>query len=105
MLDGPAGKRLHPALPEVVASLERGTATCTGSIRRSSPRCWRSRRPRSTAHWLARTGLVARKPISHTRPGSSVKSSIPMKSWGEWNDAEPGFLQIGLVGHDGGDNG
>ena len=52
----------------------------------------------------ARTGLVARKPISHTRPGSMLKSSIPMKTWREWSDTTPGFLQIDLVGHEGGDN-
>jgi hypothetical protein len=47
---------------------------------------------------------VARKPISHTRPGSMLKSSIPMKTWREWNDTVPGFVQIDLVGHEGGDN-
>lgn len=52
----------------------------------------------------ARAGLATRKTISHTRPGSMLKSSIPMKTWREWNDAEPGFVQIDLVGHEGGDN-
>ena len=33
-----------------------------------------------------------------------LKSSIPMKTWHEWNDTQPGFLQIDLVGHEGGDN-
>lgn len=51
----------------------------------------------------ARTGLVAAT-ISHTRPGSMLKSSIPMKTWREWDDTIPGFLQIDLVGHEGGDN-
>lgn len=52
----------------------------------------------------ARAGLLGtRKPISHTRPGSMLKSSIPMKTWAQWNDAEPGFVQIDLVGHEGGD--
>ena len=52
----------------------------------------------------ARTGLVARKPISHTRPGSMLKSSIAMKTWHEWDHTRPGYLQIDLVGHEGGDN-
>jgi hypothetical protein len=42
--------------------------------------------------------------IAHTRPGTMLKSSIPMKTWAQWNDAVPGFVQIDLVGHEGGDN-
>jgi transposase InsO family protein len=52
----------------------------------------------------ARVGLVAGKGIAHTRPGSMLKSSVPMKTWHQWNDTQPGFLQIDLVGHEGGDN-
>lgn len=104
VLDGPTGKRLRPALSELLANLsahghlagiepgvvDQVLAMSAATIdRRLAP---------------ARAGLVARKPISHTRPGSMLKSSIPMKTWREWNDTEPGFLQIDLVGHEGGDN-
>lgn len=51
-----------------------------------------------------RAGLVASKGMSHTRPGSMLKASIPIKTWAEWDHTEPGFVQIDLVGHDGGDN-
>lgn len=103
-LDGPAGKRLHPALPEVIANM-RAHGHLDGIeqevidlLLRMSPATIDRRLAR------ARVGLVARKPISHTRPGSMLKSSIPMKTWREWNEAEPGFLQIDMVGHEGGDN-
>lgn len=104
VLDGPAGKRLHPALPVVLANLERH-----GHLAGTDPRVVEqvlAMSPATIDRRLAgaRTGLVARKPISHTRPGSMLKSSIPMKTWREWNDQEPGFLQIDLVGHEGGDN-
>jgi hypothetical protein len=104
VLDGPTGKRLHPALPEVVANLERH-----GHLTGTDPRVVEQvlvMSPATIDRRLAdaRTGLVARKPISHTRPGSMLKASIPMKTWREWNDDEPGFLQIDLVGHEGGDN-
>lgn len=104
VLDGPTGKRLHPALPEVLANLDRHghlsdlEATVVDQVLAMSPATIDRRLA------PARTGLVARKPISHTRPGSMLKSSIPMKTWHEWNDNEPGFLQIDLVGHEGGDN-
>ncbi|MBK8445494.1 MAG: hypothetical protein IPL41_01895 [Micropruina sp.] len=52
-----------------------------------------------------RIGLVGEsKGRSLTRPGSLLKSSIPLKTWHDWDDTRPGFLQIDLVGHDGGDN-
>ncbi|MCU0279557.1 MAG: transposase family protein [Candidatus Nanopelagicales bacterium] len=104
VLDGPTGKRLHPALPEVLANLDRH-----GHLAGIDPEVIEqvlAMSPATIDRRLAavRTGLVARKPISHTRPGSMLKSSIPMKTWTEWNDTEPGFLQIDLVGHEGGDN-
>jgi hypothetical protein len=40
---------------------------------------------------------------SLTKPGSLVKSQIPMRTWADWDDKRPGFLEIDLVGHDGGD--
>ena len=104
ILDGPSGKRLRPALPEVIANLTRhghlagmSSDTIDGVLSMSPATIDRRLAP-------ARTGLVARKTISHTRPGSILKSSIPMKTWREWNDTEPGFIQIDLVGHEGGDN-
>lgn len=33
-----------------------------------------------------------------------MKSSIPLKTWREWDESVPGFIQIDLVGHEGGDN-
>jgi len=104
VLDGPASKRLRPALPGVIANLDRhghlagvDPATIAAVLAMSPATIDRRLAP-------ARTGLVARKPIAHTRPGSILKASIPMKTWAEWNDTEPGFLQIDLVGHEGGDN-
>jgi transposase InsO family protein len=39
---------------------------------------------------------------SHTKPGSLLKSQIPIRTWSEWNDDRPGFVEIDLVGHEGG---
>ncbi|WP_234751493.1 integrase catalytic domain-containing protein [Arthrobacter ramosus] len=39
---------------------------------------------------------------SHTKPGSLLKSQIPVRTWAEWDDAVPGFVEIDLVGHEGG---
>lgn len=103
-LDGPTGKRLHPALAQVLANLQRhghleGTDPAVISQVLAMSPATIDRRLAS-----ARVGVVAGKTIAHTRPGSMLKASIPMKTWREWNDAEPGFVQIDLVGHEGGDN-
>jgi hypothetical protein len=40
-----------------------------------------------------------------TKPGSLLKSQIPVRTWAEWDDARPGFVEIDLVWHDGGNRG
>ncbi|MDR5703260.1 MAG: hypothetical protein QN198_06620, partial [Armatimonadota bacterium] len=39
---------------------------------------------------------------SGTKPGTLLKQSIPIKTFAEWDDASPGFLEVDLVAHDGG---
>ncbi|MDQ0865274.1 DDE-type integrase/transposase/recombinase [Arthrobacter globiformis] len=38
---------------------------------------------------------------SHTKPGSLLKSQIPIRTWAQWDDAVPGFVEIDLVSHEG----
>ena len=103
VLDGPTGKRLHPALPDLTTALiAHGELHCTpdtlAALLRMSPATIDRRlKPH-------RTGLIATKGRSMTKPGSLLKASIPMKTWHEWNETVPGFLQIDLVAHEGGDN-
>ena len=104
VLDGPAGKILRPALPVLVASLlscgevDAPPQVIDGLLAMSAATIDRRLRP-------YRIGLVGEsKGRSLTRPGSLLKSSIPLKTWHEWDDTTPGFIEIDLVGHDGGDN-
>ena len=39
---------------------------------------------------------------SHTKPGSLLKDQVPIRTWAQWDDAVPGFVDIDLVGHEGG---
>ncbi|TDW28873.1 DDE-type integrase/transposase/recombinase [Cryobacterium psychrophilum] len=39
---------------------------------------------------------------SHTKSGTLLKSQIPIRTWAEWDDAVPGFVEIDLVGNEGG---
>jgi hypothetical protein len=42
---------------------------------------------------------------SHTKPGSLLKSQIPIRTWSKWDEGIPGFVEIDLVGHEGGNDG
>jgi hypothetical protein len=39
---------------------------------------------------------------SHTKPGSMLKSQIPVRTWAQWDDPVLGFVEIDLVGREGG---
>jgi hypothetical protein len=41
---------------------------------------------------------------SGTKPGSLLKSQIPIRTWADWNDTRPGFVEIDLVAHEGGNS-
>ena len=40
---------------------------------------------------------------SHTKPGSLLKHQIPVCTFADWDEQEPGFFEIDLLAHDGGD--
>lgn len=42
------------------------------------------------------------KGYTHTRPGTLLKDQIPIRTFADWDDKEPGFFEIDLVGHEGG---
>jgi hypothetical protein len=41
---------------------------------------------------------------SQTRPGTMLKHQIPIRTFSEWDEQRPGFVEIDLVGHDGGNS-
>ena len=40
------------------------------------------------------------KSRARTKPGTLLKHQIPIRTFSEWDEAKPGFLEIDLVGHD-----
>ncbi|MGC8745538.1 MAG: hypothetical protein ACP5SQ_02840 [Candidatus Saccharicenans sp.] len=42
------------------------------------------------------------KSRARTRPGTLLKHQVPIRTFAEWEEGKPGFLEIDLVGHDGG---
>jgi hypothetical protein len=52
---------------------------------------------------LAETKRESRlKGRSLTRPGTLLKHQIPVRTFADWDDVQPGFCEGDLVGHDGG---
>lgn len=102
--DGPTGKRLAPIMGLLVDSLRRhGELDISDEI--ADALC--AMAPATIDRRLAPDrAQLSTKPHGSalTRPGSTLKSAIPMKTWAEWDDTVPGFVEIDLVGHDGGDN-
>jgi hypothetical protein len=100
VLGMPAGKRLAPMLGELVAvlrhfgelSIDEDTAALLGSMSAATI-------DRRLAGERAKRQLRGRV---GTKPGSLLKSQIPVRTWAEWDDARPGFVEIDLVWHDGG---
>jgi hypothetical protein len=102
VLDGPAGKRLAPALPQLVWSLRRhGELDIDDGLAQLLSTMSAATIDRRLAADRASRQLKGR---CHTKPGSLLKSQIPMRTWADWDQARPGFVEIDLVGHEGGDN-
>ena len=90
-------KRLHPFLPELVKVLRRhGDMTMTTEIEVQLCRMSPSTIDR-LLHPYRRLG--GRHPFTTTKPGSLLKSSIPIRTFTDWQEDCPGFLEVDLVSH------
>ena len=100
LLRYPAGKRLSPMLPVVVPML-RKDAELDLTDAQAALLCAMS--PATIDRRLANDrSVLGMRGRSHTKPGTLLKSQIPVRTWAEWDDTGPGFIEIDLVGHEGG---
>jgi hypothetical protein len=90
-------KRLQPFLPEMVKVLrqhgeQRIDASQERLLCQMSP---------ATIDRLLRSyrKLGGRKSLSTTRRGRVLKNSIPIRTFADWQENKPGFLEIDLVAH------
>jgi hypothetical protein len=89
-------KRLHPHLPEMVKVLERHDELHLSEETRDLL----LQMSRSTIdRCLLPARFEQRKGLSTTKPGSLLKKAIPVRTFADWDDARPGFLEIDLVAH------
>lgn len=90
-------KRLHPFLPELIKVLRRhGDRNMSAEV--EAQLRWMST---STIDRLLRPWrrVGGHRPFSTTKPGSLLKSSIPIRTFADWQEDRPGFLEVDLVPH------
>jgi hypothetical protein len=89
-------KRLKPFLPEIVSVLERHQelmlssevkALLLGMSRSTIDRCLKAVR------------FEKQHGLSTTKPGTLLKQAIVVRTWRDWDDARPGFMEMDLVAH------
>jgi hypothetical protein len=88
--------RLKPFLPEMVHVLERhNELTLAPETKRLLLNMSRSTIDRC----LQPARFESHHGLSTTKPGTLLKQAIPVRTWAEWDDARPGFLEMDLVAH------
>ncbi len=98
----PAGKRLAPMLPVLVALLRRDGEL---DLSDAEAALLMKMSPATIDRRLVGAKVLAQfRGRSHTKPGGLLKSQIPIRTWSEWDEARPGFVEIDLVGHEGGNS-
>jgi hypothetical protein len=96
--DRVCGKRLKPLLPSLVVALERhGHLTLDPVVRERLLTASAATIDRLLATRRATAGGRRRRP----RARSTASRGIAMRSFGDWKQPEPGFLEIDLVAHRG----
>ena len=100
IMDCICGKRLAPVLPEMIAVLERhGELQLVPATRGKLCAISAASIDRLLAAERRRLNVRGR---SGTKPGTLLKHQIPIRTFAEWDQTQPGFVEIDLVGHDGG---
>ncbi len=96
-LGWPCGKRLQAALPDLVPALEEEGALRLLAEEREALLAMGSA---TIDRRLSEARRVARpRGIPTTKPGSLLKSQIPIRTYTPWDEQVPGFLEIDLVAH------
>ena len=101
IMDCICGKRLAPILKEIIRVLvQHKEIRIDKDTRKKLRKISAATIDRLLADERKKQTLRGR---SHTKPGTLLKSQIPIRTFSEWDDRRPGFVEIDLVGHDGGD--
>lgn len=90
-------KRLKPFLPELVQVM-RSCGESKISVEIETQLCKMSPATidRLLRPWKQKGG---RRSLSTTKPGSLLRSAIPIRTFADWQENRPGFIEVDLVAH------
>jgi hypothetical protein len=98
--NGLCGKRLAVFIRQTLPILERwGELSLDQAVRTKLLAISPATIDRLLASTKAKSRLKGR---SGTKPGTLLKHHIPIRTFADWNESLPGFVEIDLVAHDGG---
>lgn len=88
--------RLKPFIPEMVQKLE-----AHGELRLPPEvKAQLLQMSHLTIDRLLQSARLGKpKGLSTTKPGSLLKRQIPVRTFADWDDAQPGFMEVDLVAH------
>ena len=89
-------KRLQPFLPEAIKVLERCQEI---TLSKDTKELLLKISSASIDRCLRPVRLQSPHGLSTTKPGSLLKSLIPVRTFTEWDKERPGFMEIDLVAH------
>lgn len=90
-------KRLQPFIPELVQFLGRcGERPMSADIEAQVCRMSAATIDRRLRSWRQKGG---RRSLSTTSPGALARSAIPIRTFADWQDNRPGFIEVDLVAH------
>ncbi len=103
ILDGPCGKRLAPYIKHILPVLEKNEEITLEKEKREKL----LKISAATIDRLLREEKKKweiKKKKSFTKPGSLLKHQIPVRTFAQWNENKPGFVEMDLVDdHSGGE--
>lgn len=98
--DGICGKRLAQFIRDTLHTLERFEEITVDNETRS--KLLNMSPATIDRHLRAERKKSQLKARSTTKPGTLLKHHIPIRTFSEWNEKTPGFVEIDLVSHEGG---
>lgn len=101
ILDFPCGRRMADFMEEILPILEeKGEIKIDDEIREKLLKISGRTIDRVLKEEKKRWEIRGKK---RTKPGSLLKSQIPIRTFSDWDEKKPGFIEMDLVSHDGGE--
>ena len=100
IFDCPCGKRLAPSLPWMIKKLEKHEELVLSQEVKAK---LLSISPATVDRLLQKEKRKLTFTFrSYTKPGTLLKHQIPVRTFADWDEKRPGFCEMDLVAHDGG---